>query len=258
MKKIKIPEFLPEYKIEETDKTPFAVKWQELMGWFLIPKMGEKICWGIYDMPSRKCDYVYDMAVTGKAMVHEIEGVEICAQEFPYSKPDEISERKFIAQLTDTHCRYLATSYTDNGTKYVVTFLDGEHFSLNWGFGEDNCGNETDLRQKGIIKKEGNTLSFKKQDFLLDVVGRYDVSINGRVFDTICAVTVDSGSAGIITENFIDQNGRTVLFRRFNKDDWKIDRYKKPWSELLPQNEQMVVNGETYVHWYDCVSDYVM
>ncbi|MBQ6094550.1 MAG: RNA polymerase sigma factor, partial [Lachnospiraceae bacterium] len=37
----RLPESMPEYKIEKTDKEPFAVKWEELMGWFLVPKIGE-------------------------------------------------------------------------------------------------------------------------------------------------------------------------------------------------------------------------
>ena len=33
----KLPEFIPEYKIEASTEAPFAVKWEELMGWFLVP-----------------------------------------------------------------------------------------------------------------------------------------------------------------------------------------------------------------------------
>ena len=153
MKNNDLPEYLPEYKIENSDEKPFPLKWEELMGWFLIPKLNEKISWGIYDLPSKKCDYVYDMRVTGKAAVHGIEGVEILADEYKFSKPDEKSVRGFVAQLTDTHCRYLATSYMINGVKNYVTFLDGDLFVENWGYGEDNCGNETNLSQKGSIIK---------------------------------------------------------------------------------------------------------
>lgn len=32
----RLPEFIPEYKIEAMNKEPFAVKWEELMGWFLV------------------------------------------------------------------------------------------------------------------------------------------------------------------------------------------------------------------------------
>ena len=46
--------------------------------------------------------------------------------------------------------------------------------------------------------------------------------------------------------------------RRFNKNDWAYKRYGKLWTEMLPENERLTVNGETYVHWYDCVSDYIL
>ena len=89
MKNNILPEYLPEYKIEKSDEKSFSLKWEELMGWHLIPKLNEKISWGIYDLPSRKCDYVYDMKVIGRATVHGIEGVEITAEEYQFSKPEE-------------------------------------------------------------------------------------------------------------------------------------------------------------------------
>lgn len=51
-------------------------------------------------------------------------------------------ERRFVAQLTDTHSRYLAESHMEKGVRKCYTFLDGEAFLNNWGFGQDNCGNE--------------------------------------------------------------------------------------------------------------------
>lgn len=148
----KLPEFIPEYKIEASDKTPFAVKWEELMGWFLVPKPGEKVSWGMYDSPSRKCSHVYDMEVTGKAKVHGIEGVELTAREAAYFGKNDVINRIFVAQLTDTHCRYLATLRNDGDGRNYITFLDGEEFMPNWGFGEDDIGNETNLAPKGDIK----------------------------------------------------------------------------------------------------------
>ena len=62
----------------------------------------------------------------------------------------------------------------------------------------------------------------------------------------------------VVSEQYIDQKGRTVLWRRFNRDDWAMESFGGGlWSERLPDNERLTVNGETYVHWYDCVSDYV-
>lgn len=50
----KLPETMPEYKIERVEKEPFEVVWEELMGWMIVPKTGEKLTWGDYDMPSGK------------------------------------------------------------------------------------------------------------------------------------------------------------------------------------------------------------
>ena len=67
------------------------------------------------------------------------------------------------------------------------TFLDGEDFMDNWGFGEDNCGNETNLTSKGIVTKNEDVISFNGTD-CHDVVGRYNVTINGKTYDTVCVV----------------------------------------------------------------------
>lgn len=254
----KMPEYIPEYKIEASDKAPFSVKWEELMGWFLIPKLGEKLSWGMYDIPSRKCDHVYDLQVTGKAKVHGIEGVEITAREAAYSDKKEVINRTFVAQLTDTHCRYLAALRTDGDVRNFITFLDGDEFMPNWGIGEDNCGNETNLSVKGDIRREGNSVTSINKDSVIDIVGRYTVTIGGKSYDTVCVMDIETYDGGVFTEQFLDKNGRTILWRRFNRDDWAIDRYKKPWSEQLPDNDRVTVNGEIYVHWYDCITDYIL
>ncbi|MBQ4354556.1 MAG: RNA polymerase sigma factor, partial [Clostridia bacterium] len=254
----KLPAFIPKYTIEASAEAPFSVKWEELMGWFLVPKLGEKLSWGMYDIPSRKCSYIYDMQVTGKAKVHGIEGVELTAREASYSKKDEVVNRTFVAQLTDTHCRYLATLRNDGDVRNYITFLDGDEFMPNWGFGEDNCGNETNLTVKGDIHRTGNEVTSADKAFLLDIVGRYTVTIGGKSYDTVCVMDVETYNCGVVSEQFLDKDGKTILWRRYNRDDWAIDHYKQLWSEQLPENERITVNGVTYVHWYDCITDYIL
>ncbi|MBE5814427.1 MAG: RNA polymerase sigma factor [Clostridiales bacterium] len=254
----KLPELIPEYKIEASSEAPFSVKWEELMGWFLIPKLGEKLSWGMYDIPSRKCSHVYDMQVTGKARVHGIEGVELTAREASYSNKNEVINRTFVAQLTDTHCRYLATLRNDGDVRNYITFLDGDDFMLNWGFGEDNCGKETNLSVKGDIQRIGNSVTSVSKDFLLDIVGRYTVTIGGKSYDTVCVMDIETYNCGVVSEQFLDRDGKTILWRRYNRDDWAIERYQKPWSEQLPENDRLIVNGTTYVHWYDCITDHIL
>ena len=84
---------------QASTEAPFAVKWEELMGWFLVPKLGEKMSWGMYDIPSRKCSHVYDMQVTGKAKVHGIEGVELTAREASYSDKNDVSSCRRTTDL---------------------------------------------------------------------------------------------------------------------------------------------------------------
>ena len=260
----KLPEYIPEYTIERLNAEPFSVRWEELQGWLIVPRVGQKLTWGMYDFPERKRTEYTEMEVIGKAEVHGIEGVEVVAMQFDpadYYRTGALDrvERRFVAQLTDTHSRYLAETHMEDGVRKCYTFLDGEAFLNNWGFGEDNCGNEVNLHPKGLLHREGNCVTGTIPREVVDVVGRYRVTIEGKSYDTVCVMDIECFNDAVASEQYVDQNGRTVLWRRFNRDDWAIDRFGgKPWSEKFPDNERITINDETYVHWYDCISDYIL
>ena len=260
----KLPEYIPDYTIERLDTEPFSVRWEELQGWLIVPRVGQKLTWGMYDFPERKRTEYTEMEVIGRAEVHGIEGVEVVAMQFDpadYYRTGALDrvERRFVAQLTDTHSRYLAETHMEDGVRKCYTFLDGEAFLNNWGFGEDNCGNEVDLHPKGLLHREGSSVNGTIPREVVDVVGRYRVTIGGKAYDTICVMDIECFNDAVASEQYVDQNGRTVLWRRFNRDDWAIDRFGgKPWSEKFPDNERITINDETYVHWYDCISDYIL
>ncbi len=260
----KMPKIMPDYTITPLDRPPFEVEWEELMGWFIVPRIGEKLTWGMYDHPERCLTEWDEMAVVGAAEVHGIEGVEI---EVRTHDPMECNSeggqrevtRRFIAQLTETHTRFLAESHIRDGVKKCYTFLDGDAFHDNWGFGEDNCGNRIHLALRGDITRNGSAVFTKDKPFLIDIVGRYAVKIAGKEYDTVCVMDANTYNPGVLSEQFLDANGRTILWRRFNRDDWAVERYGgRRWSELLPENERLTLNGETYVHWYDCITDYIL
>ena len=259
----KLPRFMLEYVISKSENQPFSVICEELMGWFLIPKPGEKLSWGVYGMPERKLAESNEMEVIGKAEVHGIEGVEITVKtsnpmEYNSGGGQKNVSRTFVAQLTDTHCRYLAESHMKDGVKHLYTFLDGDSFLGNWGFGENNCGNEIHISSKGDIIREESVITTVNKPFLLDIAGRFYVTIGGKEYDTVCVMDIETYNPGVVSEQYIDQNGRTILWRRFNRDDWAYNHYKEKWSEKLPYNERITVNGEIYVHWYDCITDYIL
>ncbi len=260
----KLPEYIPQYTIERLEEEPFFVRWEEMQGWMIVPRLGEKLRWGLYDFPGRRRTEHCEMEVVGKAQVHGIEGVEILAvqyeaEDYYRTAAQDRTERRFVAQLTETHSRYLAESHVEDGVRKCYTFLDGEAFLDNWGFGKNNCGNEVDLRPKGLLKRDGSSITGATAREVVDVVGRYRVTIGGKAYDTVCVMDIACFNDAVVSEQFVDQNGRTVLWRRFNRDDWAIDRFGgRPWSEKLPDNERITVNGETYVHWYDCITDYIL
>ncbi len=260
----KLPGIMPEYTIAPLEKPSFACRWEELQGWLIVPRLGEKLNWAMYDFPEKTRTSRTEMEVVGRAEVHGVEGVEIAAVQ--YGNGDDRDPGfsdgmpwRFVAQLTDTHCRYLAASHFENGIHKYHTFLDGDEFFVNWGYGENNCGSEVMLESKGLLSRAGNTITAPEGKETLDVVGRYAVTIGGKTYDTVCVMDVELYNEAVLSEQFVDRNGRTILWRRFNRDDWAIDRFGgKKWSEKFPDNERMTVNGEVYVHWYDCISDYIL
>ena len=265
-RKTPLPAVLPEYRIVWKDEPAFPVTCEELTGWFIVPKIGQKILWGIYDLPSRKLDVAYDMRVIGPASVHGIDGVAIRARVLSHAALREDDpmrdavdasnggheEWTFIAQQKDGYTRFLSAEHIEQGVRTLTTFLDGDAFMDNWGFGEDNRGMPVHLSPQGKIRRTADGIQTESGS-LMDLTGRCELTLNGTVHDTVCLMDLGMYMEGIVSEQFLNHDGQTVLWRRFNRDDWAIERYGKKWSELLPENEKLTVNGRTYVHWYDCL-----
>ncbi len=249
----RLPEILPKYTITKSEKTPFDVKHEELPGMLIIPRIGEKLTFGMYDQPQNTLTGFYTLQAVNPVMIHDVEGVEI---EKKYIEGTEIQDdRSIFAQLTDRFCRYLgAITAEKNGTKKLMTFLD-EDFSLAYSIGENNCGFPVHRTAQGIITENQGELSASINGDISDIVGRYTITMNNKCYDTVRLIFMEDS---ILTEQYLDQNGRTILWRRFNRDDWGLERYGKPWTEKLPENERLTVNGETFVHWYDCITDYIL
>ena len=252
----KLPEYLPEYKIVRSDIEPFNVVHEEIPGMFLIPRMGESISFGMYDMPWRKQNGAFELKTIGKIVLHGIEGVSIQKK---YSEEAIIEESTVFAQLSDTHCKYLGGIFTDkNGNQKITTFLDSDFDDL-FGIGKDNCGFPIHLKPEGRIKHINDKLVMPLEADIFDMEGRFLISINGAEYDTVRLIDYEIGNqGGMLCEYYLDQNGRTILWRRFNKNDWAYKRYGELWTDMLPENETLNVNGETYVHWYDCITDYIL
>ena len=164
-----------------------------------------------------------------------------------------------MAQLTDTHCRILAENYLRDGVRKYLTFLDGDPLLVAWGYGENNCGREIHGLPEGRIAEQDGRLTAENTEQLWDLVGRYSVSLLGKTYDTVRALSLDSYEGQYVAcEQYLDREGRTVLWRRFNRDDWNVGCGQKKWSERYPDHDRLLINGTVYTHWYDCITDHIL
>ena len=87
--------------------------------------------------------------------------------------------------------------------------------------------------------------------------GIFRVKVGDRSFACLRALDVggELSEEGMLVEAFLDRKGRSVLFRRYNGRKWKTEEGKPDWTEKLPDDSRIVVDGVTFVHWYDCLTD---
>ena len=72
----------------------------------------------------------------------------------------------------------------------------------------------------------GKVVTSTNKDFLLDIVGRYTVTIGGKSYDTVCVMDIETCDCGVVSDQLLDMDGKTILWRRYNRNDWAFDRYK--------------------------------
>jgi len=245
------PAFLPELRIQKMAQASFSVRLEEIPGWLIVPRVGEKRSFAFYDDPDKRLTGVNRMDCVREAVIHGIPCVQVEVEE---DDDGEVSAHTKFMRLTETHASYVAELRVRDGVFCFGSFYDDEWLS-RYEVGENNLGREIHQQVKGIARVNADGCITVQKEECPDIIGRYRVEIGSRAFDTVALLEV---CEGMMTLLYVDESGRTVLFRRFNRFNWKTERYKALWTEKLPNSELLLVNGDKYVHWYDCISDYVM
>ncbi|QQY79280.1 RNA polymerase sigma factor (sigma-70 family) [Keratinibaculum paraultunense] len=259
MKNSSFPQIMPEITITKSNLEEFEIKCEQDIGWFIIPRLGEESSFATYDFdnyPTMKKSSETTVKVIGKAIIHGVECVEIEEQEVGID--GSTYGFTMFERLTDTHLQTIAAIYYSNGIKKISTFLDDDFLSF-WGFGENNCGEELLQKRKGTIEcNEKGELSKEHIDtHNSDIVGRYLVKIGNKEYDTIRQIYFNSHNE--LVENYINTEGKVVLFRRFNRFDWRYKKgYDQLWTDMFPYSDRIILNGDIYVHWYNCLPIYVI
>jgi len=251
-KKQPFPVRRPEIVITESQAEPFSVDCRELLWWFGLPEVGDRTLWATYDPPKWRITSVSDMQGARPARIHDMEGVELNVDEWEPEKGWIPSERTMYGRLTEDSVQWLAVSRINgDGKRLLYTFLD-EGFEEDWG---PPMVRRMEDRGRFVRQEDG---SFKQRGRVPEArgAGMFSVKIGDRRF--MCLRVLDGedepSEEGELMEAYLTREGRTVLCRRYNGRRWKRGEDKPTWDEEFPGNARIVIDGVTFVHWYDCLT----
>lgn len=245
------PPFLPEIVITEMEEMPFAVDCLELRYWPIIPRVGEWASWADYSLPGWKLTEAVEARVLRPATVHNVEGVQIEVRPW---KPEEGWQPSGTAygRLTNESAQWLAVSLVHEGVSRVETLLD-ESFEWNWG------KDERALEDRGDVHREPDgSLRLRDPDAIAEATGAglCAVKIGAkrftclRVFECNMADEVDT-----LVESYWTREGRMVLVRRYKRPSFI---QTAEFAVTLDETDPLVVDGLTFLHWYDTTTSFAL
>ena len=111
----------------------FEVDCRELKWWSIIPVVGNRASSAEYNPPDWRVALVRDMAAVRKALIHDIEGVEVEVRTWETGPGWRDSSHSFFGRIKDDAVQWLGAMYRNANETQVQTFLD-EGFA--WAFPE--------------------------------------------------------------------------------------------------------------------------
>ncbi|MCD6321836.1 MAG: hypothetical protein J7L77_02305 [Clostridiales bacterium] len=251
-----LPMVRPDIKIEPLKEVSFNIKINEVTWMYCDTRVGHSTIWGIYDPPDWKLTDCSETETFRKAKIHDIDCVEI--RNFDYNSPlDEKFSREYnlFVHADDEMIQYVAKSEVRDGVFEMSTLFD-DQFIENYSVEMPAMVNDSGF---GIYKTDDldRIDLVTENDSLLVGGGVFKVTVGDRTFECLRVVNRWNDSPRVLVENYMNRDGRSILFRRYNHPVWKIERYKQRWDEKLPEAKTLAINGEKYIHWYDCLSDIV-
>ena len=264
------PQYRPEIRIEASQEAPFRIDFKEMAWWFIVPEVGDHVRWASYDPPKEgdepwRLSETISLAAQRPAVIHGRSCVEVEVENQYFDQDGKIHEReedrhvKVWGHLAENAVEWIAVeSLRPEGTRELTTFLDE-------GFHDDWDSSPRLIEDRGCLRPQTDG-SFARQADAPEVMGAgvFDVQIGQQRFTCMRVFEIEKEATerDVMVEAYITQAGHTVLFRRYNGNRWaKKDApphnwgEKMTWEEDLPHTDRMVIDGVTYVHYYDNLTD---
>ena len=264
------PQYRPEIRIEASQENPFRIDFKEMAWWFIVPEVGDRIRWASYDPPKEgdapwRLSETVSLAAQRPAIIHGRSCVEVEVENQYFDQDGKIHEReedrhvKVWGHLAENAVEWIAIELLrPDGTRELTTFLDE-------GFYDDWAPSPRLIEDRGCLHPQTDG-SFARQADAPEVMGAgvFDVQIGQQRFTCmrVFEIEKEASERDVMVEAYITQAGRTVLFRRYNSNRWaKKDApphnwgKEMTWEEDLPHTDRIVIDGVTYVHYYDNLTD---
>lgn len=254
------PDVRPDIVVERLPERASAVDVRELTWWFVVPQLHDEVRWADYQPIRGVSDWRLTestaMRAIRGAVLHDRECVEIEVQEQRYpvdglliATPADRHTRVW-GRLNDTEVEWLGVErLTGDGTRRLDSFLD-EGFELDWG----TCPRR--IEPGGWSEKTDGHFSRDAQCPAMFADGVFAVHVGKRTFTCTRVVEMEQRATelDVIVLAYVADDGRTLLFRRYDGNRRVPRDESRNRDELLPQADRIVIDGMTFVHSYDYLS----
>ena len=251
------PETMPTLILKESTRPFVKVKCADES--FIVPIVGNKNSEGTYRR--NKLALVSTCYVPKAAMIHEVAGVKICRDTYNI-KAGKLykNENIWFSQLTDEYIRDLATisfdcDEDDDFPTSIYTFLEEDYDVIVNG--NDRVHGRPLLIKENPPKIVDDKIYIDEYNIRY-TMGMFDVTIGEKTFETVKFIVVQKNT--VVTENYVDTNGRLVLMRWYesvdciDQNEWYTDELK----ESTVDNPKLIVNDIEYRLIEDRISEYAL
>jgi len=219
--------------------------------------------------------YVSHYRVERPAAIHWVRGVEVLSDKW---RPEtgwihDTPSRSFYS-LTPTHLRWLGELGTECGCfgpeyRVLHTFLDSndedwrepvdfrrrlEHAQTSRHL--EDIGRYVEQPDGSYKQQRGRR--YQRTEGL--GAGVHRVRIGDRTFTCLRVMQVHPDMPDVLDVGFITRQGRTVLHRRYEENHCLPGQANMrgcdTWTEAYPDNDRIVLDGRTFVVWYEVIATF--
>jgi RNA polymerase sigma-70 factor (ECF subfamily) len=246
------PKTMPDLSIVEVDAPLPDPDYLE-PHWFFTPlRPSGTVVTGWYDYPERGLsDYGFGR-VLGEVEMNGRKCYELVGAGSPSDEPE--TYRLFYWSILPEEV-YLAAIYRSEEDRLRFPT------DADWTWSELPPSWPRHPGRANLLRRIADEEFVDEEKRSLAPVGVYDVTIGGKT--QRCLRVIDPPDRGALAEAYVNADGRTVLWRRYNgAPEWSGSRVRGPHQtpgavERLRElgNHRLVYNGLEFYHWYDCVTD---